>query len=110
MDFTLSADEQAVRDTAREFAEKKVRPLARELDRTGRFPSELVRDMAQLGLMGIYVPAEWNGASCTALAYNLAVMEISKACASTGVILSAHTSLCVDPILSHGAPEQKEKY
>src|SRR5579862_388515 len=110
MDFELSEIEQAVRDTARDFAVKKVRPLARELDETGRFPEELVREMGELGLMGVYVPEEWGGAGCTAVAYNMAILEISKACASTGVILSAHTSLCVDPILKHGTQPQKEKY
>ena len=66
MDFTLQPDEQAVLETAAEFARDKVRPLARELDRTGRFPSELVRGMAEAGLMGIYVPEEFGGAGCTA--------------------------------------------
>jgi butyryl-CoA dehydrogenase len=110
MDFQLDEMEQAVAETAREFALKKVKPLARELDETGRFPKELVKEMADLGLMGIYVPEKWGGAGCTAVAYNTAVMEISKACASTGVILSAHTSLCTDPILKHGTDAQKEKY
>ena len=110
MDFTLSESEQAVLDTARDFAQTKVKPLAMELDRTGRFPSELVREMGELGLMGVYVPEQYGGAGCSALAYNLAVLEISKACASTGVILSAHTSLCVDPILKHGSDAQKDKY
>ncbi len=111
MDFTLSESEQAVLDTARDFAQSKVKPLARELDETGRFPTELVQGMAELGLMGVYVPDTWGGAGlAAALAYNLAVLEISKACASTGVILSAHTSLCVDPILRHGTDAQKEKY
>jgi hypothetical protein len=89
MDFNLSESEQAVLDTAREFAQNKVRPIARELDQTSRFPSELVREMGELGLMGVYVPDQYGGAACSALAYNLAVLEISKACASTGVILSA---------------------
>jgi len=110
MDFTLSETEIAVQETAREFAEKKVRPQARDLDATGRFPSELVTEMGAQGLMGIYVPEAHGGAGCTAVAYNLAILEISKACASTGVILSAHTSLCVDPILKHGTDAQKEKY
>src|SRR5579862_1062422 len=110
MDFTLSESEQAVLDTARDFAQSRVRPIARELDQTSRFPSELVREMGGLGLMGIYVPENYGGAGCSALAYILAVQEISKACASTGVILSAHTSLCVDPILKHGTDAQKEKY
>lgn len=110
MNLQLDEMEQAVRDTAREFAEKKVKPIAKELDETGRFPEELVKEMAELGLMGIYVPEEFNGAGLTATAYNYAVLEISKACASTGVILSGHMSLCVSPILKHGTPEQKEKY
>jgi butyryl-CoA dehydrogenase len=110
MDFEFSEIEQAVLETARDFAAKKVRPLARELDQTGRFPEELVREMGELGLMGIYVPEQWSGSGCTAVAYNMAILEISKACASTGVILSAHTSLCVDPILKHGTEHQKEKY
>jgi len=110
MDLKLNEIEQAVRDAAREFAEKKVKPIARELDETGRFPEELVKEMAELGLLGVYVPEEFNGAGCSATAYTYAVYEISKACASTGVILSAHTSLCVDPILKHGTPGQKEKY
>src|SRR4051794_26077840 len=99
MDFQLSEIEQAGLETAREFATKKVKPIARELDQTGRFPEELVKEMGELGLMGIYVPENYGGAGCTAVAYNMAILEISKACASTGVILSAHTSLCTDPIL-----------
>ena len=110
MDFSLSEMEQAVLETAREFATKKVKPIARQLDETSRFPEELVKEMGELGLMGVYVPEEFGGAGCTAVAYNLAILEISKACASTGVILSAHTSLCTDPILRHGTPMQKEKY
>ena len=110
MKLTLDETEEAVRETAREFAEKKVRPLARELDQTGRFPVELVREMGELGLLGVYVPEEFGGAGASATAYVYAVLEISKACGSTGVILSAHTSLCVDPILKHGTPVQKEKY
>jgi butyryl-CoA dehydrogenase len=110
MDFKLDEIEQAVADTARDFAQKKVKPLARQLDETGRFPTELVKEMGELGLMGIYVPEQWGGSGSSAVAYNTAIMEISKACASTGVILSAHTSLCVDPILKHGTDAQKEKY
>ncbi|GMV80140.1 MAG: acyl-CoA dehydrogenase [Planctomycetota bacterium] len=110
MQLTLDEMEQAVRDTAIEFAAKKVKPLARELDETGRFPAELVEEMAAQGLMGVYVPEAYGGAGCTATAYAYAIYEISRACASTGVILSAHTSLCVDPILKHGTEEQKQKY
>ena len=110
MNLQLDEMEQAVRDTAREFAEKKVKPIARQLDETGRFHEELVKEMAELGLMGIYVPEDLGGAGLTATAYNYSVLEISKACASTGVILSSHMSLCVSPLLKSGTPEQREKY
>jgi len=110
MNLELDETEWAVRNTAREFAEKKAKPLARELDRTGRFPEELVQEMADLGLMGLFVPEAFGGIGASVTAYVYAVYEISKACASTGVILSAHTSLCVYPIMSHGTLAQKEKY
>jgi len=110
MDLRLDETEQAVRDTAKELAEKKIKPIAKELDETGRFPTEIVKEMAELGLLGVYVPEEFGGTGASATSYIYAVMEISKACGSCGVILSAHTSLCTDPILRHGTPAQKEKY
>ena len=110
MDFSLSKTEQLFLQMIREFAEKEVKPLAAEVDETERFPEETVKKMAALGLMGIPVPAEYGGAGGTNVLYTMAVEELSKVCATTGVILSAHTSLCEAPILENGTQEQKEKY
>lgn len=110
MDFSLSKTEQLFLQMIREFAEKEVKPLAAEIDETERFPEETVRKMAKLGLMGIPVPKEYGGAGGTNVLYTMAVEELSKVCATTGVILSAHTSLCEAPILENGTQEQKEKY
>ena len=94
----------------REFAEKEVKPLAAEVDEQERFPSETVEKMAKIGLMGIPVPKEYGGAGSTNQMYTMAVEELSKVCATTGVIVSAHTSLCVAPIMEHGTDAQKQKY
>jgi butyryl-CoA dehydrogenase len=93
-----------------EFAEKEVKPLAAETDETERFPAETVRKMAEAGLLGIIVPAQYGGAGGDYRMYIKAVETLSAACATTGVILSAHTSLCVAPILEHGGEAQKAKY
>ncbi len=92
------------------FAENEVKPLAAEIDEQERFPIETVKKMAQLGLMGIPFPVEYGGAGGTNLIYSMAVEELSKVCATTGVVLSAHTSLCCAPIFEHGTEEQKRKY
>ncbi len=94
----------------KEFAENEVKPLAQEVDEQERFPSETVEKMAKLGLMGIIVPTQYGGAGAGYYEYITAVEELSKHCGTTGVILSAHTSLCVAPILEHGTEEQKQKY
>lgn len=94
----------------RAFAEHEVKPLAAEVDETERFPTETVQKMAALGIFGIPVPAELGGAGGNNLMYAQAVEELSAACATTGVIVSAHTSLCIAPILEHGTPAQKQKY
>ncbi len=98
--------EQMIRD----FAENEVKPLAQEIDETERFPRETVEKMAKLGLFGIIVPREYGGAGAGYREYIYAVEEISKYCGTTGVILSAHTSLCAAPILEFGTQEQKMKY
>lgn len=110
MDFNLSKTDELFLQMIREFTEKEVKPLAAEVDETERFPDETVRKMAEIGLMGIPVPAEYGGAGGTNVMYTMAVEELSKGCATTGVILSAHTSLCCAPILEHGTEEQKKKY
>ncbi len=98
--------EQMIKD----FAEAEVKPLAAEVDEQERFPAETVEKMAKMGLMGIIVPREYEGAGGDYYMYISAVEELSKHCATTGVILSAHTSLCVAPILEYGTEDQKKKY
>lgn len=110
MDFSLSKTDQLFLQMIREFAEKEVKPLAAEIDETERFPEETVKKMAELGLLGIPVPVEYGGAGGNNVLYTMAVEELSKVCGTTGVILSAHTSLCEAPILENGTKEQKEKY
>ena len=110
MDFHLSKEHLLVRKMYREFAENEVKPLAEELDEEERFPMETVEKMAKLGMMGIYFPKSVGGAGGDVLSYVMAVEELSKVCGTTGVILSAHTSLCAAPIYENGTPEQKAKY
>lgn len=94
----------------REFAENEVKPLAAEIDREERFPEETVAKMAEMNLLGIPYPEKYGGASMDNLSYAQCVEELSKVCASTGVIVSAHTSLCAWPIYNFGTEEQKNKY
>lgn len=110
MDFNMTKQQQLFLQMIREFAEKEVKPLAAEVDETERFPMETVRKMAELGIMGIPVPVEYGGAGGDNVLYTMAVEELSRHCATTGVIVSAHTSLCIAPIMEHGTPEQKQKY
>ncbi|MDD2595359.1 MAG: acyl-CoA dehydrogenase [Bacteroidales bacterium] len=110
MDFNLNKTQQLFRQMIREFADKEVKPLAAEIDEQERFPEETVRKMAKLGLFGIPVPKEYGGAGGDNIMYSIAVEELSRCCATTGVVVSAHTSLCVAPILEHGTEEQKMKY
>jgi butyryl-CoA dehydrogenase len=110
MDFSNSKTEELFLQMIRSFAENEVKPLAAEVDEQERFPMETVQKMAKLGLMGIPVPKEYGGAGGNVQMYIRAVEEISRVCATTGVILSAHTSLCMAPILENGTEEQKQKY
>ena len=110
MDFTLDKKHEMARDLFRDFAEKEVKPLAMEIDEEHRFPSETVEKMAKSGFLGIPVPKEFGGQGCDILTYVMAVEEMAKVCATTSVILSAHTSLCIDPILTYGTKDQKDKY
>lgn len=110
MDFSLTKQEKLFLQMIREFAEKEVKPLAAEVDEQERFPLETVKKMAAIGMMGIPVPKEYGGAGSTNQMYTMAVEELSRVCATTGVIVSAHTSLCVAPIMEHGTEEQKRKY
>ncbi|MBR7081659.1 MAG: acyl-CoA dehydrogenase [Oscillospiraceae bacterium] len=110
MDFALSKEHQLLRQMYRDFAETEVKPLAQEVDEEERFPAETVEKMAKLGMLGIYFPKEYGGAGADVLSYVMAVEELSKVCGTTGVIVSAHTSLCCAPIFENGTEEQKKKY
>ena len=110
MDFTLSKEHEMARTLFRDFAEKEVKPLAQEVDETETFPRGTVEKMAKLGFLGIPIPKEYGGQGCDPLTYAMCVEELSKVCGTTGVIVSAHTSLCCDPILTYGTEEQKQKY
>lgn len=110
MNFVLSEEHTMARTLFRTFAENEVKPLAQELDEQERFPTETVEKMAAYGFLGIPVPKEWGGQGADTLAYAICVEELSRVCATTGVIVSAHTSLCADPIRKYGTQEQKEKY
>ena len=110
MDFSLSKKEQLFLQMIREFAENEVKPLAAEVDEQEKFPIETVKKLGKLGVMGIPVPVQYGGQGGTNQMYSMAVEELSRVCATTGVIVSAHTSLCMAPILEHGTEEQKMKY
>ena len=110
MDFMLSKEHQMLQKMYREFTENEVRPIAQEVDEEERFPEETVEKMAKLGMMGIPYPKEYGGAGADNLAYAIAIEELSKACATTSVIVAAHTSLCSYPIFAYGNEEQKRKY
>ena len=110
MDFMLDKQHEMVRTLFKEFAEKEVKPLAQEVDETEVFPRVTVEKMAKAGFMGIPIPKEYGGQGADVLTYAMCVEELSKVCGTTGVIVSAHTSLCCDPILTFGTEEQKQKY
>ena len=110
MDFTLSKEQTMMQQMLQDFAQNEVKPLAKKVDAEEYFPKETVEKMAKLGMMGIYFPKEVGGAGADVLSYVMAVEEMSKVCGTTGVIISAHTSLCAAPIYENGTPEQKAKY
>ncbi|MCI9118530.1 MAG: acyl-CoA dehydrogenase [Flavonifractor sp.] len=110
MDLHLSKEQEMLRKMYREFAENEVKPMAEYVDENEAFPEENVKKMSKLGMMGIYFPKEYGGAGADVLSYVMAVEEMSKVCATTGVIISAHTSLCAAPIFENGTEEQKQKY
>jgi len=110
MDFELSEEQELLRRTARDFAHAEVLPRAAEIDREHRHPTELVARMAELGFLGIAVPEEYGGAGMDNVGYALAMEEVSRACASTGVIMSVQNSLVCDPIMRFGTEEQKQRW
>ena len=110
MNFQLTKEQEFVRKMVREFATNEVEPIAADIDAEHRFPEENVKKMADYGLLGIPFPKEVGGTGGDQLSYAIAVEELSRVCGSTGVICSAHTSLCCWPIYAWGNDEQKEKY
>lgn len=110
MKFELSEEQKMLQTMARDFAQKEVLPKAAEIDREHRHPKELVARMAELGLMGVAVPEELGGSGMDNVSYALAMEEISRACASTGVIMSVNNSLVCDPIMRFGDDAQKRAF
>lgn len=110
MDFLLSKEQEMARQLFRQFAETEVKPLAQEVDETEKFPSETVAKMAKYGFLGIPFPKELGGQGCDTLTYAICVEELARVCGTTAVIVSAHTSLCCEPIRKFGTEEQKKKY
>lgn len=110
MDFELSEDHLAVQDVARSFAEKKLKPRAEEFDSESRMDMDLVREMGELGLLGIFLPEQYGGGGMDALSYMITVEELSKGCASHAAVVALHNSLYGQPIVDFGTEEQKKKY
>ena len=110
MDFILNDEQQAIRDTCREFAEQEICPQAEQMDATGQFPYDIVRKMGTLGLLGLPFPEEYGGAGADFLSYCLALEEISRGDASVGITMEAHISLGATPFYLFGSKEQKERF
>ncbi|MFI5059319.1 MAG: acyl-CoA dehydrogenase [Candidatus Acidiferrales bacterium] len=110
MNLELTEEQKLLQKSVREFAESEVKPLAKELDETGRFPREIFKKAAELGLTGIAFPEADGGAGFDHVAYTIVIEEISRCCASTGVILSVQNSLYCDPIHRFGTDEQKKRF
>jgi alkylation response protein AidB-like acyl-CoA dehydrogenase len=110
MDFELTEEQSMVKDMAQRFAEKEIRPVAAELDENHAHPTEIVKQMGELKMMGIAVPEEYEGGGMDNVSYALALIEISKACAGTGAIMSVNNSLYCYPVMTYGNHEQKMKY
>jgi len=109
MDFKLTEEQEMLQKMVRDFAEKEVKPLAAEIDNSHEFPMETVRKAAELGLMGVAVPEEWGGAGMDYVSYVLAIQEVSRACGTTGVILSVNNSLVCDPLERYAGDELKKR-
>jgi butyryl-CoA dehydrogenase len=107
MDFELNEQHKLIRDTARDFAQREIAPLAAELDKSGRWPTEVVKRLGELGFLGVAIPEALGGAGLDTLSYALAMEEISAACASSGVIMSVNNSLFCDPLYKFGTDAQK---
>src|SRR5262245_49977979 len=110
MDLELTQEQVMLQQTARDFATREVEPLAKQLDQSGEWPTQLVKRMGELGLLGIAIEEEYGGAGFDHVGYALAMEEISRACASVGVIMSVNNSLVCDPLRRYGNEAQKREY
>ncbi|MFW5800174.1 MAG: acyl-CoA dehydrogenase family protein, partial [Spirochaetota bacterium] len=110
MNFNLTEEQRLLRKLYKEFTVNEVEPIAGEIDEEGRFPVETVEKMKKNGMLGIPFPKKYGGQGGDNQAYIMLVEELSKACGTTGVVVSAHTSLCCAPIYEFGTEEQKQKY
>lgn len=110
MNFELSQDHKVLQDAVRDFVNKEIKPLAMQIDEEHMIPDSLVTQMSEMGFLGSYLPEEYGGAGMDMLSYAIVVEEVSKACGSCGVLISAHTSLASGPIYTFGTEEQKKKW
>ena len=110
MDFELTEEQQMVKDMVRRFAEAEIKPKAAELDKTHQHPAEIIKQLGELKMLGVAVPEEYGGGGMDNVSYVLALIEVSKACASTGVIMSVNNSLYCFPVMAYGTEEQKKRY
>ena len=110
LSFELPEDVQSVREMVRDFAESEIRPIAAKIDETHEFPAENTKKMAALGLLGMFVPEQWGGAGMSYLAYVVAIEELSRVCASHGVIASVNNSLVCFPLMMYATDEQKKRW
>jgi butyryl-CoA dehydrogenase len=110
MNFELSQDHKVLQSAVRDFVEKEIKPIAMKIDEDHMIPDSLVEKMSDMGFLGSYFPEEYDGAGLDMLSYSIVVEEVSKACGSSGVLISAHTSLCNGPIYTFGTEEQKKKW
>ena len=110
MDFRLTGDQEAIRKAVRDLAQRRIAPRAAHYDKTGEFPWDNVRDMAQMGLMGLTIAEEYGGAGQDMVSQSICIEELSRACSSTGVIFEAHLHLCASTIQAWGTEDQKKRY
>ena len=110
MDFELNQDQKLLQTSVRHFVEREIKPIAIQIDETQTIPETLIAKMRQMGMLGCYLPEAYGGSGLDILSYVIVVEEVSKACGSSGILISAHTSLACDPILQFGSEEQKARF
>jgi len=110
LNYKLTEEQELIKQMVREFAETEVKPIAAEIDKNHRFPVETMEKLKDLSLMGVIIPEEYGGTGADSISYMIVIEELSRACASTGIIVATHISLCCYPIFKYGTEEQKQKY